>query len=383
MLVILFENMITPVRVCFRGRLTIIAVALTALAITACGGTPSAVNVQSTVDAAVYATMQASTNTQATIDAAVAATLQSQLAPIATVTPGLVVATPLPVATTAVSLPDLEQIQQVIDSEVQGAVSKNLALLQSIYAPDAVVIDRAGTPDNFADDTTWQSWPNIERRYRAFFSVGVSSVSLVGASVQVDGERAIVTHNGTIMDGTLYPDYAVYTLARRNGQWLITGLEYGNQSTNPVSTAGGAVVVTGSTPIPHNDGLYQLAVGNQHRYEEPWGWDKGDPCTAWQSGNFDDTKPYYRGFNVELLLTNNSDQKVPDDWPVSFTTANSKNVKACYYSYPGSGPLPGATSSVTFFTVVDQGDYVKTITLNLEDQTIKICLDGRGDWWPC
>ncbi len=342
-----------------------------------------AVNLQATVDTAVSATQQAGTNVQATVDAAVIATLQAQQPQPPPATPAPIVVTPIPIATTSFSLSDVDQIQTTINNEIRGAVTQDLALLQSIYAPDAVIIDRAGTPENFADDTTWQSWPNIARRYQAFFSSGISSISLVAAAVQIEGDRAMVTHKGTIMDGILYPDYAVYTLEKRNGQWLITGLEYGNQPVGQPSNTGDAVVVKEASPIPKDDGLYELAVGNQHRYEEPWGWDKGDPCTAWQTGDFDDTKPYYRGFNVELLLTNNSDKKVPDDWPISFTTVNGKNVKACYYGYPGSGPPPGATSSVTFFTVVEQGDYVNTITLSLEDQTIKICLDGRGGWWRC
>jgi hypothetical protein len=139
----------------------------------------------------------------------------------------------------------------------------------------------------------------------------------------------------------------------------------------------------GTARPTQDDGLYTLAVGSQHRYEEPWGWDRGDPCQAWESGNFDDTKPFYRGFNVELLLTNNSAEKAPDAWPVSFTTAGGKTVKACYYGYEGSGPEPGETSSVTFFTVVEQGDFVENITFSYNGQTVQLCLDGKGGWVHC
>jgi len=161
---------------------------------------------------------------------------------------------------------------------------------------------------------------------------------------------------------------------------LIIGISAAGADSLPPDRAEGQT----ATPEPRqDDGLYVLELGSQHRYEEPWGWDRGDPCQAWATGNFDDTKPNYRGFNVELLLTNNSDSKVPDAWPISFTTANGKQVNACYYGYDGSGPPPGATSSVTFFTVVEKGDFVETITFALNDQTVQLCLDGKGGWSPC
>ncbi len=339
-----------------------------------CAAVSPTVDLGATVDASVKATQQANVNVQATIEAAVAATVQAQPTDLSAATPAPIAATPIPVATVSFSPSDLEQVQTLINNETQATVAHNLALLQSIFAPDAAVIDRAGTPENLDDDTIWRGWPNIQRRYEAFFSTGVSSISLVNVSIHIDGNQAMVTHDGAILNGVLRPDHGVYTLSKTADRWLITGLEYGNQPVPAAATA---------TTAPKNNGAYILAVGNQHRYEEPWGGDRGDPCLAWQTKNFDDTQPYYRGFNVELLLTNNSAQKVPDDWPISFTTAQGKAVKACYYKYQGSGPPPGATSSVTFFTVVDRGDFVSKITLNLAGQTVQLCLDGNGKWWSC
>ncbi len=148
--------------------------------------------------------------------------------------------------------------------------------------------------------------------------------------------------------------------------------------------------VTGSgsvtTPPPvAGSGPYQLKVGNQHRYEEPWGGDRGDPCEAWRTGNFDDEHPNFRGFNLELLLTNNSAVKVSDNWGdnIRFFTASGGEVKSCYYGYGGAGPPPKATSSVTFFTVVPQGDYVQVVQLDLGGYTVRLCLDGKGGSWGC
>jgi hypothetical protein len=142
----------------------------------------------------------------------------------------------------------------------------------------------------------------------------------------------------------------------------------------------------GGQPEPVGSGVYVLRIGSQHRYEEPWGAPKdGNPCRAWESGNWDDENPNFRGFNVELLLTNNSTTKVQDDWGenMRFFTAGGQEVTACYYGYAGVGPPPGGTTSLTFFSVVPKGDYVQIMQLNLNGQFIQICLDGRGGWSPC
>jgi hypothetical protein len=326
------------------------------------------------------ATQQAAINLQATVDAAIAAT-QVAAAPS---TPPPLLFTPISLTPAPLPLPpssDPEQVRTVILSEVNGTVAQDLTLLKSLYAPDAIIIDRNGTPDDSGDDTTWQGWANIERRYLAFFSARYASLTLVDLSIQVDGNQATGTHQGVVMDGTLFKDRGVYTLAKLNGQWLITQLEYGYEKGN--SGLPGQAGSEQEAQPPRDDSLYVLKVGNQHRYEEPWGGDRGDPCKAWETNDFDDTQPNHRGFNVELLLTNNSEAKVPDAWPISFTTAKGKSVKACYYGYAGSGPAPGATSSVTFFTVVEKGDYVEKITFSLNGQTVQLCLDGQGGWSSC
>jgi hypothetical protein len=151
----------------------------------------------------------------------------------------------------------------------------------------------------------------------------------------------------------------------------------------PTSTPVPQVVVPQPAPI---EAMYELRLGNQHRYEEPWGAPKsGDPCEAWNNDNWDDRNANFRGFNVELLLTNNSAFKVSDDWGenIRFFTNRGQEVIACYYVYAGSGPAPEGTTSVTFFSVVPRGDFVQVIELNLNGQYIRICLDGRGGWSGC
>lgn len=346
---------------------------LAPVTLTLCGGWGQSANIEATIAAGVAATQQAQINVQATIDAAVAAT-QTALNQTVIVTPPA--STPIPTLLPAV--PEPEQVRAVIMGEINAVLAKDLPLLKSLYAPQAVVTDHNGTPDNATDDKTWQNWANIEQRYLALLAAGFSSLNLVDLSIQVDGDRATGTHQGVVVNGTVYRDRGVYTLEKINQQWLIVQVDYGNEpGYNPLASSAGGDV------RGRDDGLYKLQVGNQHRYEEPWGWDRGDPCKAWESGNFDDTKPNYRGFNVELLLTNNSETKLPDAWPISFTTARGKSVQACFYGYAGSGPAPGATNSVTFFTVVEKGDYVSKITFSLNDQAIQLCLDGQGGWAYC
>jgi hypothetical protein len=146
-------------------------------------------------------------------------------------------------------------------------------------------------------------------------------------------------------------------------------------------------VVPGTQPGgPVRSTIYALSLGNQHRYEEPWGAPRGgDPCEAARTDSWDDRNPNFRGFNVELILTNNSATKVQDDWgeQMHFFTNKGQEVRACYYGYDGAGPPPKGSISLTFFTVVPKGEFVQTMQLNLNGEFLQICLDGGGGWNPC
>lgn len=180
----------------------------------------------------------------------------------------------------------------------------------------------------------------------------------------------------------------------RVGTKLFADIDPGSIELFPVETAAPTVSSQPtSSPEPTvtqttgsvNRGMYILEMGNQHLYEEPWGGDRGNPCEAWRTGNFDDTDPNYRGFNLELKLTNNSTEKVSDDWAenLSFVTADGKELQACYYGYDGMGPAPKGTTSVTFFSVVPQGDYVSVAELKINGQLLRLCFDGRGGAFEC
>lgn len=343
---------------------------LLGITLISCGfAQPNRADVDATVAAAVQGTTQAEAVMKATIDAAIVATQQAQaVQPVQNASANN--ATSSSTSNNEVPPVNQQEISMVIADEVKGITEKDLSRLKLLYAPQATIIDRASTPQDTSDDVIWNGWDEIEQRYLDIFAIPMSALTMMNLSTRVEGNRGLATYDGIIIDGTLYEDTGTYTLENINGRWVITQQELGFQPSYAFQ-------------LPRDDGLYDLQVGSQHRYEEPWGWDKGDPCKAWREKDFDDTKPNHRGFNVELLLTNNSDVKAPDIWPISFVTSKGRPVKACHYAYDGSGPEPKVTTSLTFFTVVEKGEFVEKITLNLNSQVVRLCLDGRGGAWRC
>jgi hypothetical protein len=153
------------------------------------------------------------------------------------------------------------------------------------------------------------------------------------------------------------------------------GVEIAASTSTPVNPG------TTTLPTAVSTGNYELVVG-KHLYE-PWGapWDD-DICQAYRDRNFND-KVVMKGFNLELKLTNNSNLPVADDWEPEFVTAQGKNMQVCYYGYAGSGPPPGATASMTFFTIVTPDDYVRIVTLDVNGERIQLCLDPAGAQTSC
>ncbi len=143
------------------------------------------------------------------------------------------------------------------------------------------------------------------------------------------------------------------------------------------STPGSQATPKPTTPIT-SGGLYGLVVAGQHHYE-PWGapWD-GNIC----GDSFNDDIRM-KAFTVELNLTNNSTTPVADNWTPDFITAKGKSVQACPHKYSGSGPQPGATTSLTFFTIVDSDDFVRIVRFGVDGQSTQICLDSSGLQTPC
>ncbi len=177
-------------------------------------------------------------------------------------------------------------------------------------------------------------------------------------------------------------DYVREVQLTANGQLLrlCLGPDGSGGACGGTQQTSGQVVVVQPTPVPVS-GPYSLSVG-KHVYEE-WGAPYGDLCDALRSKNFND-KVHMRAFNIELLLTNSSTVPVADNWRPTFITANGQTVQVCDNQYyPGNGPQPGGTNSVTFYTQVTPGDYVRTVQLTVNNIPIQICLDPSGAQSVC
>jgi hypothetical protein len=149
--------------------------------------------------------------------------------------------------------------------------------------------------------------------------------------------------------------------------------------TPPPAPSGGSAA-TG----PSSSGGYTLALGSQRRYEQPWGAAvAGDVCRSYRENNWDNGNPNFRGFNLELLLTNQSNTPIADGWTPTYTTQGGQSGRFCYHPYPdgrGTDVAPGTTGSVTFFALVPADDYVNNVRLEVNGQILQFCLNSNGEY---
>ena len=93
-----------------------------------------------------------------------------------------------------------------------------------------------------------------------------------------------------------------------------------------------------------------------------------------------------RAFHLQLLLTNNSTLPVPDAWVPDYVTGSGKGGSFCYFGYSdgrSTAVMPGAIGDVTFFTVLQPGDFVQRVFVTINNQVVQLCLDGSGSQAPC
>lgn len=119
-----------------------------------------------------------------------------------------------------------QAILGLIEAEGIGARTRDIALLESIWAHDAVVRDANHTPDNPADDQVWQGRDAILLRYETvLFYLTLEDVGPVDLDVDIHGHTATVT--GTTRIGSeLSPGGERWTFAWRDGEWKITGITF-------------------------------------------------------------------------------------------------------------------------------------------------------------
>jgi hypothetical protein len=135
---------------------------------------------------------------------------------------------------------------------------------------------------------------------------------------------------------------------------------------------------------PASSGGYSLAIGGQHRYEQPWGAARdNDVCRSYRDNSWDNSNLSFRGFHLELLLTNKADTPVQNGWTPTYTTAGGQGGRFCYNPYPdgrGTEVMPDGTGSVTFFALIPNEDYVNSVRLEVNGQVIQFCLNSNGDY---
>ncbi|MEM8640624.1 MAG: hypothetical protein AAGG51_17670 [Cyanobacteria bacterium P01_G01_bin.54] len=123
-----------------------------------------------------------------------------------------------------------QAVVEVIQLEVEAAQNANVGSLASIYAPDAMLLDKGETVRATHDDIRYEGWDKIKQRYLEFWArEECQSLDLVDLVIEVKKNRAIATHRGVICDGEYNKDISYYELERIKGNWLITYLEYGNE----------------------------------------------------------------------------------------------------------------------------------------------------------
>lgn len=129
------------------------------------------------------------------------------------------------------NLLDEEIVRAVIQTEVKASSERNLLVLESIFTPNAIVINRNKTPYDSSDDLIYTGWNNIRQLHyiNLFRSQNWQPpIYLVDLQIEISNNKATGTHRGLASNNTYLEDYSIYTLEKVNGMWLIIQLEYGN-----------------------------------------------------------------------------------------------------------------------------------------------------------
>jgi hypothetical protein len=160
---------------------------------------------------------------------------------------------------------------------------------------------------------------------------------------------------------TPYPTYTPYptaTLAPRSTQ-------------PPPATDTPVPTATASPP-------YSVILGRNVMYE-PWGRPRdSDGC----NGPYDDESPVRR-LTVEVILTNNSKQFIPDHWSPTFISASGRSLPTCIWYYNNTAVQPDEIIDVTFATHMETDDWVSALIFDELGYTLSICLNPAGQAVPC
>jgi ketosteroid isomerase-like protein len=141
---------------------------------------------------------------------------------------------PTPVAPpTAQPATDDEAIRELIRLEGAGIVSQDLDGLMGLWAEDAVITDAKHTPDDASDDARWKGRDAIRDRYVVLVFPGApSTAGATEVALTIAGDTATASATTAIGD-EVAPMGDLWTFARRDGRWWITGLTYNLEPDTP------------------------------------------------------------------------------------------------------------------------------------------------------
>jgi len=112
---------------------------------------------------------------------------------------------------------------------------------------------------------------------------------------------------------------------------------------------------------------------------EPWGRPRGaDGC----NGPYNDRDPVKR-FTIEVILTNNSNQWVPDGWSPTFYSAAGQVPPSCVWYYDNQAVQPGEVIYVTFATHVEANDWVRSMVFDELGYQHSTCFNAAGQIVGC
>lgn len=118
-------------------------------------------------------------------------------------------------------------LDKLINQEIESGNARDLAGLLDLMSPTIEIVSRNGTPGDVSDDLFFNGYEGASEFYTNFFALDWEAYSLENVEATVEGDEAIITHDGTISDGTLFPDRVTYKLRYANDEWLITNIEVG------------------------------------------------------------------------------------------------------------------------------------------------------------
>ncbi len=236
-----------------------------------------------------------------------------------------------------------------------GSGSTDATALAALSLTQAAVATPTGTPTPYPTATPYPTYTP----YPTDAATATPYPTYTPYPTDVPTATPYPTYTPYPTDMPTYTPYPTYTAPR----------PYTPPTDQPV------VVVPTATPQPS----YDVHVGRNVVYE-PWGIPTDpDGC----NGPYWDEGSTLKRFTVQVLVTNNSKNFIPDHWSPDFVSASGAGLRTCIWYYNNTVVEPGETTDVTFATHLERSDYVRALIFDFPGQTITLCLSPSGNEIPC